>query len=433
MAFASTLTKLKLQLAKLSPAFAITFVYLVTGVIWILWSDTVVIHIAGNNSILLQELQSKKGITYVLLSGILLFYISHRLYKRLQKTDKQKLSLQQKVEALNSTNPGGMIDYDLVTNEVQMNEKMTFFTPHNELAENSFLEVLFNRIHSSDKERVRAEYATATSSSAKTLTTEFKLLGSDNNYYTVICTLFLIRNEEAVLKRVIGEIRDITQLRNLQAEYYNQQLKHKHRLASTIIKAQENERNRWAEELHDNISQMLTVVNLYLSNTHVQMDNNVTMIEQARKFINEVQQEIRLLSSSIKPPSFHSTTLKQSATRLMADIKRIKNIEFSFTEDPSAETDMNDEQKLMAYRVIQEQLNNIIKYANASKIEMNVWCENNAAHISIEDNGNGFDTNKIRSGLGFRNIQSRLQLYNGNMHIDSSPGKGCLLSVSFQL
>ncbi|WP_158637411.1 sensor histidine kinase [Lacibacter cauensis] len=422
-----------MQLVNLSPAFAITFVYLVTGIIWILWSDTVVIHIAGNNSILLQELQSKKGIAYVLLSGILLFYISHRLYKRLQKTDKQKLSLQQKVEALNSTNPGGMIDYDLVTNEVQMNEKMTFFTPHNELAENSFLEVLFNRIHSSDKERVRTEYTTATSSSAKTLTTEFKLLGSDNNYYTVICTLFLIRNEEAVLKRVIGEIRDITQLRNLQAEYYNQQLKHKHRLASTIIKAQENERNRWAEELHDNISQMLTVVNLYLSNTHVQMDNNVTMIEQARKFINEVQQEIRLLSSSIKPPSFHSTTLKQSVTRLMADIKRIKNIEFSFTEDPSAETDMNDEQKLMAYRVIQEQLNNIIKYANASKIEMNVWCENNAAHISIEDNGNGFDTNKIRSGLGFRNIQSRLQLYNGNMHIDSSPGKGCLLSVSFQL
>lgn len=433
MAFASMLTKLKLQLVKLSPAFAITFVYLVTGIGWILWSDTLVMHIAGNNNALLLELQSKKGIAYVLLSGILLFVISHSLYKRLQKTDKQKNSLQQKIEALNSTNPGGMIDYDLLTNEVQMNEKMTFFAPHKELAANSFLEVLFNRIHSSDKERVRAEYANAVSSSAKTLTTEFKLLGSDNNYYTVICTLFLIRNEATILERIIGEIRDITQLRNLQAEYYNQQLKHKHRLAATIIKAQENERNRWAEELHDNISQMLTVVNLYLSNTHVQMDNNVNMIDQAKKFINEVQQEIRLLSSSIKPPSFHSTTLKQSVTRLMADIRRIKNIEFGFTEDPSAETDLNDEQKLMAYRVIQEQLNNIIKYANASKIEINVWCENNAAHISIEDNGNGFDTNKIRSGLGFRNIQSRLQLYNGNMHINSSPGKGCLLTVSFQL
>ncbi len=433
MQAAPLLTTLKVLNPRRSPALAITFIYLVTGILWILWSDTIVMHLAGNNNDLLLELQSKKGILYVVLSGILLFFISHRLYKRIQQTDKQKLSLQQKIEALNSTNPGGMIDYDLFANEVQMNEKMSFFAPANELAENNFLLVLQNRIHSTDRERVRAEYDTAVNSSAITLTTEFKLLGSDNNYYTVICTLFLIRNKEGLLERLIGEIRDITQLRNLQAEYYNQQLKHKHRLASTIIKAQENERNRWAEELHDNISQMLAVTNLYLGNTQVQKDNNVTMIEQAKKYINEVQQEIRLLSSSIKPPSFHSTTLQQSIVRLMADIKRIKKIEFSFDEDPVAESAMNDEQKLMAYRIIQEQLNNIIKYAEATHIETRLWCENNLTIISVKDNGKGFDADKITTGLGFRNIQSRLQLYNGNMQIDSSPGKGCVLTVSFQL
>jgi signal transduction histidine kinase len=246
-------------------------------------------------------------------------------------------------------------------------------------------------------------------------------------------SLFLIRNQQGIIHRLIGEIQDISQLRNLQTEHYTQRLKHKQTLASTIIKAQENERNRWAQELHDNISQILTVINLYLSNTKVKIDNNVTMINEAKKMVNEVQQEIRLLSATMKPPAFSLMTLEESLDRLISNINRIKKLSFRLTAARLDETRLNDEQKLMIYRVVQEQLNNIIKYAEATCVTINLYSGDDVVHIELNDDGKGFDNSKVKTGLGFRNIQSRLLIYNGQMNLQSAPGKGCTLSASFHI
>ncbi len=416
-------------------AFILTAIYLLTGIIWILLSDTMVMQIARNNSELLYQLQNKKGIAFVVLSGLLIFVITYALSKRIQKKEEQKFSLEQKIHALNNANPGGIIDYNVLTGELLMNDKMKFFYPANDDRHRYFLTTFLQRIHITDRQRAQAEYEAAVTATNTTLTTEFKLLGTDNNYYTVMSTLFLIRNEEGKLERLIGEVQNITQLRNLQAEYFSQQLKHKQRLATTIIKAQENERNRWAQELHDNVSQILTVINLYLSNHQLTEEKNIQIVEQAKSLVNEVQQEIRLLSSSMKPPSFSLTTLEQSLNRLIADISRVKNIGFDFHCADFDESLLTDEQKLMAYRIVQEQLNNIIKYAEATHIEIDIYFnkEESTAHIVITDNGKGFDKNKLKTGLGFRNIQSRLQLYNGRMDIESAPGSGCTLAVNFQV
>ena len=231
--------------------------------------------------------------------------------------------------------------------------------------------------------------------------------------------------------RLIGEIQDITQLRNLQADYFNQRLKHKQHLASTIIKAQENERNRWAEELHDNVSQLLTVVNLYLSNTVVTKEKNISMISQAKQIVSEAQQEIRMLSATIKPPQFSLMTLQQSIEKLIADINRVKNTTIQFSSADFNESELKDEQMLMIYRIVQEQLNNILKYAEAKQIDIKLQTINEQVHLSIHDDGIGFDKKQMKAGLGFRNMQSRLQLYNGHMELSSSPGKGCHLSISF--
>lgn len=202
-------------------------------------------------------------------------------------------------------------------------------------------------------------------------------------------------------------------------------------MASTIIKAQENERNRWAQELHDNVSQLLTVVNLYLSNTQVSHEKNIAMISQAKQIVTEAQQEIRMLSATIKPPQFALMTLQQSVEKLIADIIRVKNIMIHLTSNDFHESELKDEQMLMIYRIVQEQLNNILKYAEASQIDITLKTKNDHVYIVIHDNGKGFDKKQVKGGLGFRNIQSRLQLYNGHMDVTTSPGKGCTLAVSF--
>ncbi|QNA46341.1 PAS domain-containing sensor histidine kinase [Lacibacter sediminis] len=428
------LMKLQADVSRCSPAVFITGIYLTLSTIWIFWSDALVEKLAHNNSTLLVNLQNQKGIAFVLLSSILLFVISHSLYNRLRNSNKSKTTLEQKFEALNVAARGGMIDYDTETKTATINEKMSFFMPSGTHKIENFFQTFMERIHIADHARVRSEYEMANETGQNVWTTEYRLLGTDGIYYSVLSSLFLIRDPETnKTHRLIGEIQDITQLRNLQAEYYNQQLKHKQRLASTIIKAQENERNRWAQELHDNISQILTVINLYLGNTNVKIDRNITMINEAKKMVNEVQQEIRFLSAAMKPPVFSLMTLEQSLDKLIADITRVKKIGFSLTASELDETKLNDEQKLMIYRVVQEQLNNILKYAEANHIDISLHSENELVHIQLTDDGKGFDSIKIKTGLGFRNIQSRLLVYNGDMKLESSPGKGCRLSVTFHI
>jgi two-component system sensor histidine kinase UhpB len=97
------------------------------------------------------------------------------------------------------------------------------------------------------------------------------------------------------------------------------------------------------------------------------------------------------------------------------------------------EDNMKNEQKLMVFRVVQEQLNNIIKYAEAKEISIRIKTEDDVVRIEVNDDGQGFDTTKIESGIGLRNIRSRLEVYAGNLMIDSAPGKGSRLKAEFSL
>jgi signal transduction histidine kinase len=427
-----SLMKLHLDRPKCSPAFIITGIYLALSTIWILWSDALAIQLANNNSTILMELQNQKGIAFVLISGILLFVISNGLYKRLRTANSSKTTLEHKFEALNAAARGGMIDYDFATKSATINKKMSFFFPSSSHILENFVEQFFERIHPEDRDRVVSEYETNLLSSQDMWTTEYRLLGSDQKYYTVLSSLFIIKQTETgTIERLIGEIQDITQLRTLQTDYLNQQLRHKQLLGSTIIKAQENERNRWAEELHDNVSQLLTVTNLYLSNTDVSTEKNISMIDLAKQMVKEAQQEIRLLSAAIKPPQFSLMTLQQSIEKLISNIHRVKQINIQLHTDEFHESKMKDEQMLMIYRIIQEQLNNIIKYAEAKDIEITLGLQKEQVQILIHDNGKGFDKQQVKAGLGFRNIQTRLLLFNGQMNVESSPGNGCSLSASF--
>ena len=86
--------------------------------------------------------------------------------------------------------------------------------------------------------------------------------------------------------------------------------------------------------------------------------------------------------------------------------------------------------ELMIYRIVQEQINNIIKHAQASNavITLEVGCKN--IFLSIADNGVGFDSSKRAKGIGLKNISSRVAFYAGSMDVITAPGKGCRLEIS---
>ncbi len=423
------------HLRNISPAVKLTLVYLVLSVIWILVSDKVAVSIAQNSAIRLEKIQSIKGLFFVGSLAFVLYFLSNKFYKDIQLANLKKEILEQSFSALNAAARNGIVDIDFVLGKVSVSEKMKFFISHPPSKPEEFITVFFNLIHPKDSRRIIKEYLTFLNSTSDLWKSEYRILASDHQYYNVISSLYFIRDKTTNQPvQLIGELQDITQLRNLQADYFAQQLKHKQKLALSIIKAQENERNRWAEELHDNVSQLLTVVNLYLDSIDLQDEKEKEKLRKAWKIVKDAQQEIRLLSASIKPPVFSEMSLKEAVERLIADITRIKTIDLLFRTNNLDESKLNEPQQLLIYRVIQEQLNNIIKYAEASTAEIEISMDHSdVIYISVTDNGKGFDTKSLKTGVGFRNVQSRLQLYKGRMDIHSAPGNGCKLWVTFHV
>ncbi|MGH2647056.1 MAG: sensor histidine kinase, partial [Ginsengibacter sp.] len=116
---------------------------------------------------------------------------------------------------------------------------------------------------------------------------------------------------------------------------------------------------------------------------------------------------------------------------LLSDISKVKNIEISFSYSSYREEESEVGLRLVIYRIVQEQINNILKHASASKVEIALKKEVNCLVININDNGKGFDTSAKRNGIGLKNIKNRAELYSGVVQIISAPGEGCKMKIIF--
>lgn len=161
-------------------------------------------------------------------------------------------------------------------------------------------------------------------------------------------------------------------------------------------------------------------------------ENEKEILKKTTELIQQSITEIRHLSANLKPPVFKEEGLKESIQNLIANIRRVKELKFSLiVDDEKVNQYLNDEQKLMIYRVVQEQLNNIMKYAEAKNVLIKIDIDAPQVEIQIKDDGVGFDAGNLESGIGLKNIRSRLNLFNGKLSVISSPGKGCELRSEF--
>lgn len=215
-------------------------------------------------------------------------------------------------------------------------------------------------------------------------------------------------------------------------EFYKQQLQFRKTLALSVIDAQESEKNRWAQELHDNALQLLTVAKLYID---MVMSNKekINMLAESRSVLLSAIEEIRTISHNIKPPHFETMSLTESINVLIDNIKRFKDYIVDLHISEQSDQRLSRDQKIMVYRIIQEQLNNILKYAEADSIRIHLDAKDEQAELIISDNGKGYDPTSIRHGIGISNMHSRLEPYSGSLDIISAPGKGFEVKASFDI
>ena len=203
-------------------------------------------------------------------------------------------------------------------------------------------------------------------------------------------------------------------------------------ITKAIIKTQEEERYEIGSELHDNICQTLAVTQMSIDKLKDTLNADaVPWYQNARKTLLQALDEIRNLSHRLAPAFYDNITLEESIRKLIRtfDVNKKYTILLSF-DDLLENRKISNELQLNLYRILQEQLRNIEKYASATEIKIILLLRNENLYLTTVDNGVGFTMDDKLAGIGFANMRRRIELFKGEMEINSSPGNGCKIVIT---
>ena len=238
-------------------------------------------------------------------------------------------------------------------------------------------------------------------------------------------------NEAGAVIRVDGICNDITARIELE-KALAEEIKEKQReITAAVITAQENERYFLGEELHDNINPILSTARLYIDCVLSGDERQQHLLSESKDFIGTAINEIRTLSKSLIPPSLGDIGLVEAMEDMLNNIRAVNKLNFICEFDDVDENLLSSSLKLTIFRIVQEQLNNVMKHASASTVWLRLHCKADKLQLMVKDDGIGFDLKKKRNGVGLQNIASRTELCNGEVHIKTAPGSGCELMVNF--
>ena len=221
------------------------------------------------------------------------------------------------------------------------------------------------------------------------------------------------------------------------AKFQREIMKQQELATKAVLAAEEKERQRIARDLHDGVGQMMSVAKMNLS----AFESDIQFLdrdqqESFEKIINLVDEscrEVRSVSHNMMPNALLKNSLAIAIKDFVDKIEKRSLKVRVYTEGLDDRLDSNLE--IILYRVIQECVNNVIKHAEASRLDISVLKDKEGISATIEDNGKGFDIGDKDKfeGIGLKNIITRIEYLKGMVDFDSSPGRGTLIALNVPL
>jgi len=251
------------------------------------------------------------------------------------------------------------------------------------------------------------------------------LLNAGPSYIMLLGTLGMLTLTFGIVFFVIFHQRKVTrfnlELKKLEEE--KQQI-----LLNASIKFQEEERNRIAADLHDDVGPLLATARLYLNENLINQEPAMQLqaILSSKQIIDDAIQLIRNISHSMMPPTLKNFGLESAMNDLFQKINGSGNINAS-VRFHDYRTRLKLEQELLIFRVIQELVNNIIKHSNAGFIHLTQNANATHSYFRLHHDGHGIvqtefeRLNHVASGLGLKNIASRIKVLNGRIMFEIDP------------
>lgn len=422
---------------KLTPDLKTALIFFIFGCLWIFLSDFLFLAIVHYDLDLYYRIQVVKGLSFILFASILIYYVSRELHRNIEKANQHYSDANNELtEALERYNMLTMAtrdaiwDFNLVTKKSFVNSTLleTFGYPISTVQDNQIW--WEDNLHPQDKERVINGLNEAMDTGRITWQDEYLFRCADGTYKKILDRSFIMHDENGKVYRIIGAMQDVTPQRHLQEQLFDERIAHEKELSQIILSAQERERRRIALELHDNINQLLTTIKLHIDLASANTEKRDEILAKIEPMINNVINEVRMLSRELAPSAITDLGLSDSLKDMASTIQRTGKVNIDVDTSTFNEDKLSTDKKLTLYRIAQEQLNNIIKYSKASEASIRVFNSHNHVQMEIRDNGIGFNVHTLTSGAGFSNMRSRLEVFNGKLHLISAPGKGCELIIN---
>ena len=218
-------------------------------------------------------------------------------------------------------------------------------------------------------------------------------------------------------------------MKNLENKLMEEKLARQKEISETVIRVQEKERTRIGHELHDNVNQILSTVRMFVDMLTPSGKEEQDLKKKSLEYILLSIEEIRKLSKELVVSQLKDNCLVDSIRSLIDDIHLTNAVEIKFTHDTDIDL-LSPGKKVTLFRIVQEQMKNILKYSQAKQVEIYLQCRDHIAELSIRDNGVGFDPKQTHRGIGLSNIYERTRFYDGIVDIQTAPGNGCTVTVS---
>ena len=225
---------------------------------------------------------------------------------------------------------------------------------------------------------------------------------------------------------ICGFARDITK-----------RVKAERQIIATILSTEDKERSRISKELHDSVGQTLSAISLHLdslSKIRDLSDTEVSKIKNIENLLKEAIAESRSVSHNLMPPALTDLGFTFAVENLLNSLAGVGETKFSFHSNES-DIIISKEIEFALFRITQEAINNIIKYAEATETTIQYLIFKDLISLSIEDDGKGFDmkiANKNHN-FGLNSMKTRAASIGGELTIDTTPGKGTGIQVSIPL
>jgi len=341
--------------------------------------------------------------------------------------EKELRSARERVFALSRATSDAIWEWDMQTGQIFRNETlmdMIGYQPDNSRGLSWWL----RRVHPDDRNRVSDKVKEATDNMQQSWQDAYRFKCADGSYKYIQDRGFVVY-ENGLPVKMIGSLQDISALKELEEKLRDERVQRQKETSETMIQVAENERTRIGHELHDNVNQILSTAKLFADMLSPANKDQQMIKDKLADYLVLAIEEIRKLSRDLVAPQLKEESLIDSIRLLTVDLEMAHDMEIRFTHDCEVEQ-LSPGKKVTLFRIVQEQLKNIIKHSQATVTEIMLQYSSSEVVLEIRDNGTGFEPKQTYRGIGLSNIYERTKFYNGVVDIKAATGKGCTLTVT---